>query len=83
MNFHLDFMLCVPVIECGLINHGRTDMHAKLVSFKDFIRKDCCFVTTWIKSKGLQSLFPVFFLDLSADLVLEVVAGVGDVEASN
>ena len=35
-------------------------MRADMASFKDFKRIDCCFVTTWIKSEGLQRLFPVF-----------------------
>ena len=35
-------------------------MQSKIASFKNFKRKDCCFVTTWIKGKGLQRIFPVF-----------------------
>ena len=52
------------MIERGLINHGG-DRHAiriEMASFKDFKRKDCCFVTTWIKPKGYKGFFPYFRL---------------------
>ena len=42
---------CVPVSERGLINHGGGQNAVWNGEFKDFKRKDCCFVTTWVKSQ--------------------------------
>ena len=50
LNSKLDFVL--RVLE--------GDMRSEMASFKGFKRNDCCFVTTWIKSKVLQRHFPVF-----------------------
>ena len=62
LNFNLDFVLRVPVNDRALINHGGGQLqHAvRNGDFKDFKRKDCRFVTTWIKSEGLQRLFSLF-----------------------
>ena len=45
-------------------------MQADMVSFKDFKRKDCYFVTTWIKKQRTTEAFFII-LDLSEDLALE------------
>ena len=60
LNCNLDFVLCVPVSDRGLINHGGGQHAVRYGEFKDFKIKDCRFVTTWIKSEGLHRLFSVF-----------------------
>ena len=60
LNSNLDFMLHVPARERGLTNRGAGQHAVRNGEFKYFKRKNCPFVTTWIKSKGLQRLFSVF-----------------------
>ncbi len=62
LNSNLDFVLRVPVNERGSINHGGGRNKVQNGEFNDFKRKDFRFVTTWIKSEGLQTLFLYFRL---------------------
>ena len=69
-NLNSNFRALCPMSERRLINHGGGRHAAQIGEFKDFKRKDCCFVTTWIKSEGATKAF-FCILDLSADLGLE------------
>ena len=50
LNSNLDFVRSVLVVECGLKNHGGGRLAVQNDKFKHlYQRKDCCFVTSWIK----------------------------------
>ena len=71
---NLDFVLRVPVSESHVVNHEGRRHAVRNGEFNDFKRKDCRFVTTWIKSEGLQRLF-FCTLDRFADFALELILG--------